>query len=587
MYGLPLLMAANAIEYVPMLKQKIASDALLLKLRERNDIEEHPTTLPIPSDCFHEPKNALFDPEIPRLNPEHKSQSPFLSFWDYHEAYCNFTTTPTEVAEKLLEQLKKSQRMSWVRFVADDILEQAKQSTERYKQNAFRSQMDGCFMSVKEEVDIQGLETKVGTCFINDGRPAEKDATLVRKLRNAGVIIVGSAVMNELGWDTFSVNPNTGIPKNPYKPTHSCGGSSGGSGGCVAGGLFPVSIGADGGGSVRIPSAFCGLYGLKTTHSRVSAHGGATLDPSLGSYGPLAATADDMTLAYTIISGPDKNDVNTWLQPPVSLQNYDRYRDLSDITIGVFPGWGQQMLEPAIHDRYELLKEQLLTLGARITEIEIPDIDLVETGEYRTFALNVIAIPVINVSSYLFFFIKKTKQAHTVTICSEMFSYASRFSDNHTKFLPHTRLMAATASVLDGRDYVRAQQVRTRMMNHLRHLFEDQQIDLILSPTTALVAPEIPAKAYSHGMSNAKLTIRSMVYCMLANLTGIPAVNVPVGFHPENGMPIGMQFMAKWWDEALLCRIAKTCELSISGVERKHPPSEHWFANGLLPMTNK
>lgn len=158
--------------------------------------------------------------------------------------------------------------------------------------------------------------------------------------------------------------------------------------------------------------------------------------------------------------------------------------------------------------------------------------------------------------------------AHTITICSEMNNFLSRHNANHYKFLNHTRILAGTARALESRDYVRAQQVRTRMMNHLGHLFD--KVDLILTPTTALVAPEIPEKAHTHGMCNAKLTVRSMTFCMLANLTGIPAVNVPAGFTSETGMPIGLQFMASWWSEALLCRIAKTCE-RLPGVERKRP----------------
>jgi Asp-tRNA(Asn)/Glu-tRNA(Gln) amidotransferase A subunit family amidase len=189
--------------------------------------------------------------EIPKLDAEQKSVSPFLSFWNYHVAYTQFKTTPTNVAKNMLSALKNSKSMNWMRFSVQDIIQQAEASTERYKQQSPLSQMDGVFISVKEEMDIQGLETKAGTSFINDNQPATEDATLVAKLRRAGVIIVGSTVMNELGWDTFSVNPNTGMPKNPYGTLHSCGGSSGGCGGSVAGGLFPVSIGADGGGSIR------------------------------------------------------------------------------------------------------------------------------------------------------------------------------------------------------------------------------------------------------------------------------------------------------------------------------------------------
>lgn len=163
--------------------------------------------------------------------------------------------------------------------------------------------------------------------------------------------------------------------------------------------------------------------------------------------------------------------------------------------------------------------------------------------------------------------------AHQITICSEMSNFASRHPENHRKFLAHTRLMAGTTNALQTRDYVRAQQVRTRMMNHLRGFFEDQKVDLILCPSTGIIAPEIPEKAHAYGMSNAKLTVDTVFYCMLANLTGVPAVSVPAGFH--GGMPIGLQFMAAWWNEALLCRIAKACE-RIPGIERKRP--DNWFS---------
>lgn len=169
--------------------------------------------------------------------------------------------------------------------------------------------------------------------------------------------------------------------------------------------------------------------------------------------------------------------------------------------------------------------------------------------------------------------------AHSITICSEMHNYASRYPENHAKFLLHTRLMCGTASALEARDYVQAQQVRTRLMNHMRNIFEEQSVDLILTPTTGIVSPEVPKKASSHGMSNAKWTIQSMLYCTIANLTGIPAVSVPAGFH--DNMPIGLQFLASWWNEALLCRIAKACE-NIPDIERKRPTDEHWYADELL-----
>ncbi|RCH90325.1 hypothetical protein CU098_008403 [Rhizopus stolonifer] len=545
LYGWSLLAAANLVEYTPYLNYKLASDAGLTGLRDHVQIEEHPTMVPIDLKEIHH--NTNLDEPLLSLDSTNKSESPFLSFWDYHDAYTTFKTTPTKVAESLLVKLEESKSLNYMRFLCKDILQQAEKSTLRYKSGTPLSQLDGVFVSVKEEVDIQGLETKAGTSFLNDGNPAPHDATLVKKLRKAGAIVVGSTVMNELGWDTFTVNPNTGIPKNPYKKgLHSCGGSSGGSGGCVSSGLFPFSIGADGGGSVRIPSAFTGLYGLKTTWSRVSSCGGVALDPSVGVYGPLAATADDMTIAYSVIAGPDPNSSYTLLQPPVNLNGYNN-TDLSDLTIAVVPEWNRLVKDHAILERLNQMQVFLKKQGARIVEIDIPDLDIAHT-------------------------------AHTVTICSEMSNFASKHLQNRTSFIPYTRLMYSISGALDPRDYVRAQQIRTRMMNHLSGYFHEQKIDSILTPTTAILSPEIPEKALSYGMANAKLTIASMTYAVLANFTGIPAVTVPAGYH--NDLPIGLQFMASWWNEALLCRIAKTVE-KVSGFERKRP-EQHWFAENIL-----
>ena len=168
--------------------------------------------------------------------------------------------------------------------------------------------------------------------------------------------------------------------------------------------------------------------------------------------------------------------------------------------------------------------------------------------------------------------------AHSITICSEMYNFASRYPDQHTSFSYYTRMLTCSTSALDSRDYLRAQQVRTRLMNNMRNIFENQKVDLILCPTS-ITSPEIPAEAHSHGMCNVNLTNESMMFCRLANLTGLPGLNVPAGFH--EGMPIGLQFMATWWNEALLCRIAKACE-RLRNIERKRPSGDHWYGDDLL-----
>ncbi|KAI9030176.1 amidase signature domain-containing protein [Phycomyces nitens] len=537
LYGWQLLAVTHALEWIPMVADKVAKDALLFSLRGRA-FSEIPNTVAIHPKCLY--NSAI--PEKPlgiTLDESQRSISPFLSFWDYHDAYKSHKTTPFEVAQILLAKLEETKQSHWIRsFDKDSILAQAKESTDRYNRGESLGQLDGVFVSIKEEMAIKGFETKCGTSFIHDGQPEEEDSAIVKRLRAAGAIVGCQAVMNELGWDTFSVNPITGTPKNPYISNHSCGGSSGGSGGSVASGLFPISIGADGGGSIRIPSSFCGVYGLKPTCGRISACGGEPVDPTVGVFGPLAATADDLALAYAIIAGPDPNDPLSLHQPPVSLKDYDLTETLAGIRIGVLPDWHSDNSDEIFGERIEQVKAYFEKLGATIVTTSIPDIDLVGV-------------------------------AHSVTICSEMSSYASSQTDTTSRFLPHTRLMMSVSKRLRGSDYVKAQQVRTRLMDQLHELFSGP-VDLILTPTTGSQSPAIPPQAAAYGMSHATWTFRAMQYVTLANLTGIPALNVPAGFH--NGLPVGLQFMASWWNEALLLRIAKIIE-RMPGLEKKKADS--------------
>ncbi|KAI9270707.1 amidase signature domain-containing protein [Phascolomyces articulosus] len=551
LYGLSLAMAANLVDRVPLAGKKIARDARMFNLRNRT-LVEMPTLLPIPHEHKHSSSNVEnTTPSSFTLNIETKSKSPFYSFWDYHLAYKEQKTTPTKVAQALLKVLEESNpKYHWMRAImkTDSVLNQAAESTTRYKDGKPLSQLDGVFVSIKEEMNIQGFETKGGTSFINNEKPAESDAEVVRRLREAGAIIIGQTVMQELGWDVFTVNPNTGTPLNPYDLVSSCGGSSGGSSATVAAGLVPISIGADAGGSVRIPSSFCGLYGLKTTFGRLSSSGGLTLTQTLDVYGPIAATADDLTITYLITAGPDIKDPNTLYQPSVSFDGYSLTENLEGITIATIPQWESKIGEPEILDHIRRFQKHFEHLGAKIVEVELPSIDLVGT-------------------------------AHAITICSEMNTFAEQALEGKPKsnYTPSTRVMMAISEHISAQDYYKAQQVRTQVIEHLSQVFKKDKVDLLLLPTTAITAPELPQSAFRYGMSDTVKTTGAMVYATLANFTGLPALSVPAGFH--NNKPVGMQLIGEWWNEALLLRMAKVCEKTPE-IERKHPEKQ-WFGHVL------
>ncbi|ORX61958.1 amidase signature enzyme [Hesseltinella vesiculosa] len=511
------------------------------------DIRGFPTTLPLPMKMIvegnkhaHAQKNVSMD--VSKRSPSYG----YYSFWDYHMSYSKRETTPTDVAQHLIQAVEASAQHEWLRpIVKEDILRQAAASTERYNQGKPLSAMDGVFMAFKEDEAIKGYIATSGSTFLNKDNPSLDDATPIARLRAAGVIVVGQTRMQEFGWDTFGINPNSGTPRNPYKLTSSCGGSSSGCGGIIAGGVVPSALGGDGGGSIRIPSSFCGVYGLKPTVGRVSGYGSMGVCPSVGVTGPLGITADDMTMVLSIISGPDAKDEKTLLQPPLDLTIYNQTESLADLTIGIMPNWNKECLEPAIVVQLEKVLAHLKTLGAKVVEIEIKNTEL-------------------------------ARHAQMITISSEMNSFIRRFPDNHNDLLASNRAMMALLDQSTPTDYVKAQQIRTIVIKEMEDIFKE--VDVIMTPTTAILAFDFPEDCFDIGMLSGGRTGNCTQFTGLANFTGIPAVAVPAGF--DNEKPVSVQFFAPWYEEAQLCRLAKVCE-SAPGIERRCAP--HSYHGNFLP----
>ena len=171
--------------------------------------------------------------------------------------------------------------------------------------------------------------------------------------------------------------------------------------------------------------------------------------------------------------------------------------------------------------------------------------------------------------------------AHVITICTEMNTFAEQAllesKSPKSNYTASTRIMMSIANQLTATDYYKAQQVRTQVIDQISRIFKQDKIDMFLLPTTAITSPELPQNAFQYGMSDTVKTTSTMMYVMLANFTGLPALSVPAGFH--NNKPVGMQLIGEWWNEELLLRMAKVCEKA-PGIERRHPEKQ-WFGHIL------
>ncbi len=480
----------------------------------------------------------------------------YPTMYDYAAAYRDGSLDPVTVAKRFIHVLEHQERgnpplYAFVAWKAEEIMQQAEESLRRIREGAPRSIFEGVPIAVKDEFDQRGFPTTLGTSFLVRNA-AGNDATVVAKLRAAGALLVGKTNMHEIGLGVTGLNPFYGTPVNPYAPWRYPGGSSSGSGSVVGSGLCPAAVGADGGGSIRIPSAFCGVFGLKPTYGRISSHGEGPLVWSVGSVGPIAATARDLAIMYQLMAGPDPRQPATLGQPPATIDGFDG--DVEGLRIGIFQPWFEDGADNVVTTVRALL-HQFTQAGAELVDVEVPHLDQLRT-------------------------------AHLVTITSEMASaFQPYYRDHHSDFGNDIRATMALAQRLTSRDYVRAQMARRIAMRDWDRIWET--VDVVATPTTAILPPRLPKDRLLSGVSDLGTMSKIMRFATPANMLGLPAISVPAGFitarsrrfwleqdeHDDDGnvysqVPVGLQFIGPHWSEPLLLRLARVSE---EMVERPRP----------------
>ena len=411
-----------------------------------------------------------------------------------------------------------------VDYSKDEVFKMAQASTDRWKDGKPLSVLDGVPVSIKGEFCIKPYTFRCGSMFkpifFSD---ANDDAHLVQNLKEAGAVIIGITNMQEFGTGTLGSNPNSynGIPRNPYNTGCYAGGSSSGSAVSVAAGLCPISLGEDSGGSVRIPSSLCGLVGLKPTHGLLKGDGGMPISHSLACPGPLCGSALDVIIAMNILSR------NLEGETILSLRGVGE-KSLDGLRVGIYRECFNHCDE-SVHKVCQPSLKVLEDLGAKIVDIKIPELE-------------------------------ESQTALVITAISEMTNGLACDVDNHFSLLnAETLLFLSTGFNIRAIDYVNAQKQRTRAITFLQNIFKE--VDVIVTPTTACVAPTIDPDAISHGKLMGVALGKLVRFINLGNLTGNPGITFPLGLSRE-GLPVGLQLMGKWYDDSTLLNIAWALERS-------------------------
>lgn len=447
------------------------------------------------------------------------------------ERYESRRMTPEIACRRTLDAARelaaRTPAMGPLNVLAEDAaIADAEASGDRFRTGTPRGPLEGVCFAVKEQTAVAGLPLQVGTRY-RDAAPQKADATVVRRLRAAGAIVVGQTPMTELGMTPMGFNPHRQMPRNPHDPTRLAGGSSTGSGVAVATGLVPFALGADGGGSIRIPAALNGVFGIKPTWGRVSRHG----DDSTGSVahvGPLASSVYDLALVLECVGSTDPLDPETRDAPPLPRGSLEAAlgRGVRGARIGVDEAEWADASEPVGRFGREALRA-LEKEGAVLVPVKM---------ELARHAVSVGAM-VIAVES-------------RAAVDGDWRAHGGEMSDD-------LQVVFGILDQLGAIEYVGAQRIREGLRADVARVL--REVDLVALPTTATTAPPVTDAELASGFLDSA-GIRDLCrFNFLGNLTGLPALSMPVGLD-ANGLPIGLQLVGDAWDEASVLAVAAHAE---------------------------
>jgi aspartyl-tRNA(Asn)/glutamyl-tRNA(Gln) amidotransferase subunit A len=378
----------------------------------------------------------------------------------------------------------------------------------------------GVPFAVKNLFDVKGLPTRAGSKINRARAPAERDQPLIERLEAAGGVLVGALNMGEYAYDFTGENVHDGNARNPHDPERMTGGSSSGSGGAAAGRLVALTLGSDTNGSIRVPSSYCGLFGLKPTYGRLTRARSFPFVSSLDHLGPLARSARDLALAYDAMQGPDPEDPVCAGRPveptlPALAQGTDGLR------IAVAGGYFRQGLTPEA----EAAVGRIAAALAVKREIEIPEAQRARAAAY------------------------------VITASEGASLHLARLRSRANDFEPAIRDRLIAGAMIPAALVNRAQKFRRWYRARVHALFDE--VDAILAPVTPSPAPRIGQQTMMLAGAEIPLRPNIGIYTQPISFIGLPVVAVPVPLSP---LPIGVQVIAAPWREDVALRVAHALE---------------------------
>ena len=456
--------------------------------------------------------------------------------------------TTEEYVSQIIERIKKvDQKINSFITINDNALVQAQQIDKKIRSGSTVGSLAGIVVGIKDNISTAGLKTTCASKMLSDYVPPY-DATVIKRLKDKDAIIIGKLNLDEFAMGSTTEWSSYGLTRNPWNLDYVCGGSSGGSAASVAAQLCTASLGSDTGGSVRCPASFCSVVGFKPTYGLVSRYGLVSYSNSLEQIGPIGRTVSDVKKIMEVISGTDTNDSTTIdTRNNINTNHYDPEQK-NNQKIGLL----RELINGADESVYRCIYsaiDKFNKFGFTYEESSL------KSSEYALASYYTIATAEASSNLARFDNIR-----YGFELNPDDYEWNTYFSKTRGNFGDEVKRRIIVGSfVLSsgyyGKYYLKAQRVKNLIKQELKKLFKE--FDLLISPTV----PVLPFKIGEKIDDPLKMYLID-INTVLANLAGIPAISIPIGF--KDGLPIGLQIMADEFQEKKLLDISEVIEKSIN-----------------------